>query len=176
MGTELLPQSIRDNYEVHEWRHACAILKRDFRLEWDDIIEVLGSFRLKRSDIAVAGGNKSLVAGNLDKAFVARGNLRTLAPGRRQVNVVVSQKREHSRKPDELYDIIERCSPGPYLELFARQVRPGWAAWGDEATSYDDSHVSPVYSGRQRRHRADGSMGTVLATTAELFPRNGIAE
>lgn len=108
--------------------------------------------------------------------FGTRGNLRTLAPGRRQVNVVVSQKREHSRKPDELYDIIERCSPGPYLELFARQVRPGWAAWGDEATSYDDSHVSPVYSGRQRRHRADGSMGTVLATTAELFPRNGIAE
>jgi len=41
-------------------------------------------------------------------------------------------KREHSRKPDELYDIIEACSPGPYLELFARFGRPGWKQWGNE--------------------------------------------
>ncbi|GIX48942.1 MAG: DNA methyltransferase [Candidatus Tectimicrobiota bacterium] len=63
--------------------------------------------------------------------FGTRGNLRTLAPGRRQANIIVSRKREHSRKPDELYDVIERCSPGPYLELFARQLRPGWTQWGD---------------------------------------------
>lgn len=56
---------------------------------------------------------------------------RTLAPGRRQVNVVISRKREHSRKPDELYDVIESCSAGPYLELFARHHRPGWKQWGD---------------------------------------------
>jgi N6-adenosine-specific RNA methylase IME4 len=60
-----------------------------------------------------------------------KGN-RTLAPGRRQTNVVVSRKREHSRKPDELYEIIEGCSPGPRLELFARNLRPGWAQWGNE--------------------------------------------
>ena len=65
--------------------------------------------------------------------FGVRGNMRTLAPGRRQVNMVESQKREHSRKPDELYPIIEACSPGPYLELFARYPRPGWTAWGNEA-------------------------------------------
>ncbi len=64
--------------------------------------------------------------------FGTRGNLRTLPPGRRQENIIVSRKREHSRKPDELYALIERCSPGPYLELFARQVRPGWAHWGNE--------------------------------------------
>lgn len=64
--------------------------------------------------------------------FGTRGALRTLPPGRRQVNIVVSRKREHSRKPDELYDIIEKCSPGPYLELFARFPRPNWYQWGDE--------------------------------------------
>lgn len=66
--------------------------------------------------------------------FGVRGkNARTLAPGRRQVNFVASQKREHSRKPDELYPIIEACSPGPYLELFGRGVRPGWSTWGNQA-------------------------------------------
>jgi N6-adenosine-specific RNA methylase IME4 len=67
--------------------------------------------------------------------FGVRGSLRTLAPGRRQVNLLSSRKREHSRKPDELYDIIETCSPGPFLELFARHPRPGWWAWGDEAAA-----------------------------------------
>jgi N6-adenosine-specific RNA methylase IME4 len=65
-------------------------------------------------------------------------NARTLAPGRRQVNLLASRKREHSRKPDEQYAIIEACSPGPYLELFARGTRPGWTSWGHQA---DDSYV-----------------------------------
>jgi N6-adenosine-specific RNA methylase IME4 len=64
--------------------------------------------------------------------FGVRGSLRTRAAGRRQTNIIAQRKREHSRKPDELYDIIERCSPGPYLELFARYRRPGWLQWGDE--------------------------------------------
>lgn len=64
--------------------------------------------------------------------FGVRGQLRTFAPGRRQVNLVETRKREHSRKPDELYPIIEACSPGPYLELFARYPRAGWTAWGNE--------------------------------------------
>jgi N6-adenosine-specific RNA methylase IME4 len=67
--------------------------------------------------------------------FGTRGkNARTLAPGRRQVNFLATQKREHSRKPDELYPLIEACSPGPYLELFARGIREGWTSWGDQAT------------------------------------------
>ena len=71
--------------------------------------------------------------------FGVRGSLRTLAPGRRQVNFVKTRKREHSRKPDELYPIIEACSPGPYLELFARHEREGWVQWGDEITSYEEN-------------------------------------
>lgn len=66
--------------------------------------------------------------------FGVRGkNARTLAPGRSQVNMIETRKREHSRKPDEQYALIESCSPGPYLELFARHPRPGWAVWGDES-------------------------------------------
>ena len=56
--------------------------------------------------------------------FGVRGSMRTLAPGRSQVNMIETRKREHSRKPDEQYDLIESCSPGAYLELFARHARP----------------------------------------------------
>lgn len=66
--------------------------------------------------------------------FGVRGkNARTLDPGRSQVNMIQTRKREHSRKPDEQYDLIEACSPGPYLELFARGTRPGWTYWGNQA-------------------------------------------
>ncbi len=66
--------------------------------------------------------------------FGVRGkNARTGAPGRRQVNYIASRKQEHSRKPDEQYEIIEACSPGPYLELFARGTRSCWACWGAQA-------------------------------------------
>jgi N6-adenosine-specific RNA methylase IME4 len=66
--------------------------------------------------------------------FGVRGkNARTLAPGRRQVNLLATRKREHSRKPDEQYAVIEACSPGPFLELFARGTRKGWTTWGDQA-------------------------------------------
>jgi len=67
---------------------------------------------------------------------------RTLAPGRRQVNLVATRKREHSRKPDEQYEIIEACSPGPFLELFARGTRKGWSSWGNQA----DSSYRPTWS------------------------------
>jgi N6-adenosine-specific RNA methylase IME4 len=65
--------------------------------------------------------------------FGIRGKLRTSAPARSQVNIIETRKREHSRKPDEQYPIIETCSPGPFLELFARYPRAGWHAWGNEA-------------------------------------------
>lgn len=69
--------------------------------------------------------------------FGVRGkNVRTLQPGRRQVNYIGSRKREHSRKPDEQYQLIEDCSWGPYLELFARGQRDKWATWGNEARDY----------------------------------------
>lgn len=69
--------------------------------------------------------------------FGVRGkSARTLAPGRRQVNIIRSMKREHSRKPDEQYVIIEACSPGPFIELFARGPRQGWVTWGNQADEY----------------------------------------
>ena len=77
--------------------------------------------------------------------FGVRGkNARTQAAGRRQVNIIKSMKREHSRKPDEQYDIIEACSPGPYLELFARGPRAGWTCWGNQAEHYTPSW--PTYA------------------------------
>ncbi|MCB1961158.1 MAG: hypothetical protein KDE68_11660 [Rhodocyclaceae bacterium] len=69
--------------------------------------------------------------------FGVRGkNARTLQPGRSQENILVSQKREHSRKPDEQYALIEDCSPGPFMELFARGPRSGWFVWGNQAEDY----------------------------------------
>lgn len=70
--------------------------------------------------------------------FGTRGkNARTLAPARSQVNMIQSRKREHSRKPDEQYELIEACSKGPYLEMFARGTRKNWTYWGNQA---DDSY------------------------------------
>jgi N6-adenosine-specific RNA methylase IME4 len=67
--------------------------------------------------------------------FGVRGkHARTFAPARSQVNLLATRKREHSRKPDEQYAIIESCSPGPFLELFARGTRMGWSTWGDQAS------------------------------------------
>ncbi len=63
-------------------------------------------------------------------------NIRTLQPGRSQENIIVQKKREHSRKPDEQYELIESCSWGPYLEMFARGTRPNWFCWGNQANDY----------------------------------------
>lgn len=78
--------------------------------------------------------------------FGVRGKMRTLPPGRSQVNIIRTRKREHSRKPTESYEVIESCSPGPYLELFARETRRGWVQWGDELGQEIPSYSS-AYSG-----------------------------
>jgi N6-adenosine-specific RNA methylase IME4 len=63
-----------------------------------------------------------------------RGNFHAPQPSDRPSSVIHAPRREHSRKPDEVYQIIERAYPGlSKIELFARHARPGWAAWGDEA-------------------------------------------
>lgn len=83
--------------------------------------------------------------------FGVKGNLRTLDSGRRQVNLIASRKREHSRKPYEIYKVIEDCSPGPYLELFAREQVPGWTQLGDESETYMlNPKVFPGYNGNGR--------------------------
>jgi N6-adenosine-specific RNA methylase IME4 len=79
--------------------------------------------------------------------FGVRGkNNRTLAPGRRQVNMVATRKREHSRKPDEIYPVIESCSKGPYLELFARERRKNWTIWGNEAPADENRFNGKTHS------------------------------
>ena len=78
--------------------------------------------------------------------FGVKGSMRTLAPGRSQVNMIETRKREHSRKPDEQYALITSCSPGPYLELFARYPQPGWVVWGNEAAE-EIIPQGKVYSG-----------------------------
>ncbi|WP_462320770.1 MT-A70 family methyltransferase [Halochromatium sp.] len=84
--------------------------------------------------------------------FGVRGkDARTLPPGRRQVNVIKSRKREHSRKPDEQYPIIEACSWGPYLELFARGPRPQWDSWGNQADDYTPDWPTYAYSSASLR-------------------------
>jgi N6-adenosine-specific RNA methylase IME4 len=85
--------------------------------------------------------------------FGTRGkNARTLAPGRRQVNMIETRKREHSRKPDEQYQLIESCSRGPYLELFARGTRPGWTYWGNQAND-DYAPTWDTYAHNSAAHR-----------------------
>jgi len=78
--------------------------------------------------------------------FGIKGKMRTLQPGRTQTNIIRSRKREHSRKPDELYDIIESCSPGPYLELFARGAREGWEVWGNQTENYNPDWPTYQYN------------------------------
>jgi N6-adenosine-specific RNA methylase IME4 len=84
--------------------------------------------------------------------FGVRGSMRTLQPGRTQVNFLPTRKREHSRKPDEIYNLIEHCSPGPYLELFARFPRPEWDQWGNEDVEENSFH------GVAKRRGHDGQM------------------
>jgi N6-adenosine-specific RNA methylase IME4 len=84
--------------------------------------------------------------------FGTRGkNARTLPPGRSQVNFLATRKREHSRKPDEQYALIEACSPGPFLELFARGERPNWTVWGNQA----DENYYPTWDTYSNHSRSD---------------------
>lgn len=85
--------------------------------------------------------------------FGVRGkNARTLDPGRTQVNFLATQKREHSRKPDEQYPLIEACSPGPFLEMFARGPRKGWSVWGNQSDDY-----APTWNTYANHSQADRS-------------------
>lgn len=116
--------------------------------------------------------------------FGVRGkNARTLAPGRRQVNFLATQKREHSRKPDELYPIIEACSPGPFLELFARGIRPNWTMWGNQAntdytptwstySNHSQSNVVPIANGKRQAKKTTSSSSLDLPFKKKKSPKN----
>jgi N6-adenosine-specific RNA methylase IME4 len=95
-------------------------------------------------------------------------NARTREAGRRQVNIIPSRKREHSRKPDEAYDLIEACSAGPYLELFARGTRPGWTAWGNQADEYEPTWKTYANHSAAKPKRAAGGRAS-RSRTPTLF-------
>lgn len=98
--------------------------------------------------------------------FGVRGkNARTLNSARRQVNFIASRKREHSRKPDEQYSLIEACSPGPFLELFARgkRLNRDWVVWGNEA---NDAYY-PTWDTYSNHSRA----GMVVADCRHFYPK-----
>lgn len=101
--------------------------------------------------------------------FGVRGKkARTREAGRRQENILITRKREHSRKPDEQYDLIEACSPGPYLELFARGTRPGWNAWGLQAHDYrPDWRTYPQGSGTVPQDAMRPGQTSLLASPNE---------
>ncbi|KQC14499.1 MAG: S-adenosylmethionine-binding protein [Desulfuromonas sp. SDB] len=90
--------------------------------------------------------------------FGIKGKLRTLKPGRTQTNIIQSRKREHSRKPDELYDIIEKCSPGPYLEMFARGKRNGWSVWGNQTENYFPDWSTYKYNSKTKIKLTDDQL------------------
>jgi N6-adenosine-specific RNA methylase IME4 len=65
-------------------------------------------------------------------------------PRRRRADVsklIVSPRREHSRKPDEVYKRIEALCEGPYLEMFARSEREGWSTWGTEPDAFENGRI-----------------------------------
>ena len=100
--------------------------------------------------------------------FGLKGHMRTLAAGRSQVNMLETRKREHSRKPDEQYELIESCSPGPYLELFARYPQEGWTVWGNEASE------DVIPQGKQYKGYAGGRI--TIHNAPELEPNEQLPE
>jgi N6-adenosine-specific RNA methylase IME4 len=88
-----------------------------------------GFFGIHLSDIAMGLGYTTRKATELC-LLARRGSPRRLS--RDILDAILAPVREHSRKPDEFYDRVERFAPGPRLDLFARQRRPGWYAWGDQ--------------------------------------------
>lgn len=96
--------------------------------------------------------------------FGVKGHMRTLSPARSQVNMIETRKREHSRKPDEQYALIEECSPGPYLELFARYPQPHWNCWGNEAAE------EVVPKGKQYKGYQGGAIGLPEIEPNERIP------
>jgi N6-adenosine-specific RNA methylase IME4 len=114
--------------------------------------------------------------------FGIRGRMRTLKPGRSQVNYLSTRKREHSRKPDEIFDIIESCSPGPYLELFARFPRLGWSQWGNEdveenqinGVALRNGHVSPNLRLVEPPRNYRGEEASTPAPDCETFEQQAL--
>lgn len=108
-----------------------------------------------------------------------RGKPRRTAKDVRQL--IVAPRREHSRKPEQFFASVERLVPGPYLELFSREARPGWSAWGNESSKFNEgSHVDSdhsrggLHSGSSRRHPALSGVPEGETSGAPLLGSDGL--
>jgi hypothetical protein len=104
MAIENLPKVVTESYEIHEWRHASAILEKDFYSEWIDLISVLSNFKLKRTEILTPGGGKSPIALGIDGAFYNLG------------------WREKAFDTKVVVDQVEMISPTHKVDFFKNQV------------------------------------------------------
>jgi hypothetical protein len=118
MGVEKIPEYIRENYQIQEWRHATAVLLNDFPNEWNDLIQVLSNFKLLKSEVVAKGGNKSLIADRFDKMF-------------RQFGWV-----ETSFDTGIIVDRIERDSPTHKVDDYKNQVAVE-IEWNNKDPFYD---------------------------------------
>lgn len=132
-----VPQIVQDRAHLYLWVPNALILEGlEVMRRWGFTYKTNIVWYKVRKDRGPDGRGVGFYFRNVTELllFGIRGNNnRTLKPGRTQTNIIVSRKREHSRKPEEQYDIIERCSRGPYLEMFARHPREDWVQWGNEA-------------------------------------------
>jgi hypothetical protein len=104
LGSELLPGDILEAYRVQERHHACSILKTDFPDEWKDLLDVLRDFRLKRSDVAKKGGNKSPISRAIDGLFARRG------------------WKEHSFEIKVTADGLETLAPTHHVDYYKNRI------------------------------------------------------
>ncbi len=118
MAIEDIPEFIRENYQIQEWRHASAVLANDFPNEWNDIIDVLTSFRLLKSEVIRMGGNKSLIADRFDNMFRDLGWL------------------EKSFATGIIVDDLERDSPTHKVDDYKNQVAVE-IEWNNKDPFYD---------------------------------------
>jgi N6-adenosine-specific RNA methylase IME4 len=102
---------------------------------WIKLNPKAASLFILRADLAMGGG------------FTTRKNAEFCLIGKRGRSVrqsagvhevIIDPRRQHSRKPDEFYSRVEQYSTGPYLEMFARQSRPGWDVWGNQTSKFDE--------------------------------------
>ena len=198
-----IPADLRAKFEFHNFGHALEILLQACPNEWSDFASALGAFSLPLSEVVAAGGNESAIPKRFDDHLYPRGwreiritgdllirmfprksahrrgaKNRNLQPGRSQVNLIRAEKREHSRKPDEIIKVIESCSPGPYLELFARGDRPNWAMWGNQATAEYEPNWKTYANHTTAAKPSDGENATAESCLIQpsLFPKEEAPE
>jgi N6-adenosine-specific RNA methylase IME4 len=103
-----------------------------------------GQIEMFRDDIDVQVGLGYWTRANTEPCLLAtRGKAKRLSADVRQA--IIAPRREHSRKPDGIHERIERLVAGPYLELFARQQRPGWTVWGNETDKFGRAKFADLW-------------------------------